>query len=262
VRGAPRVRHIPPYRHPKWLRRKRTSDYSNILQRSCTRMPDMKDMKRSFSGQRQFRGGVVDTGAPTSVLGIHEARLYAAELGVLLKLRADPKKRRFRFGVQPSHTLGTMLVTFPVGSHMVQLEVPVVPLDVPLLIGLDVMSRFDTALRPAKRKAYVGNEYSEVSLRFDGHLIWPCHPSAMSTFYSKNQLRRLHRHFLHPSAQKLMNLLSRASPADMNEESMRFIREITETCSTCEDLQRKPLSFSVRDGENTVFNQRLLIDLM
>jgi hypothetical protein len=58
-----------------------------------------KKLRRSRirRGWRTFRGGVVDTGAPVSVIGLKEARLYFQLLGIPFD-RGKASTRSFKFG--------------------------------------------------------------------------------------------------------------------------------------------------------------------
>jgi hypothetical protein len=120
------------------------------------------------------------------------------------------------------------------------------------------MSTYDITLKPASREAFVNGEV--IVLCHDGHLLWPRARSV--TYYTQNQIRKLHRHFIHPSAQKLSNLLSTSSPENMTPETRAMIYEITANCQTCQEISRRPLRFSVRSGDDVIFNQHLLLDIM
>jgi hypothetical protein len=221
-------------------------------------MPSVGALKGQPPGARTFRGGVLDTGAPTTVIGVKEARLYAEEMGIRLSSRSNQAGRIFRFGIHPCKAIGSIIILLPVGSVNVQVEVPIVAIDIPLLLGLDLMSTYDITLKPASREAFVNGEV--IVLCHDGHLLWPRAHSV--TYYTQNQIRKLHRHFIHPSAQKFSNLLSTSSPENMTPETRAMIYEITANCQTCQEISRRPLRFSVRSSDDVIFNQHFLLDIM
>ena len=84
-----------------------------------------------------------------------------------------------------------------------------------------------------------------------------------SAYFTKPQLIRLQKHFYHPSAEKLMELLKRSHPSDADEKTRSLIKEISEACKTCQTFSVKPQRFRVSlPPENMVFNREVALDLM
>jgi hypothetical protein len=223
-----------------------------------------QDRKRSTAGkgQRLFRGAVWDTGAPRTVIGRVEAELYAQQhTGSRLKLSRD-KKRTFRFGqtVTTSATVARILIS--IVSTVVAIVAHVVDIDIPLLIGLDVTREHGFDVMPTEGCLYHEPTDSKLPcVSGDSHIVTRWEP--LTTFYARGQIARMHNHLLHPSTQKLYDMLRRAKPEEMTPETRGIIDEVTQTCQTWQELRRKPLSFSIRDDQGEiVFNQRLLLDLM
>lgn len=73
---------------------------------------------------------------------------------------------------------------------------------------------------------------------------------------------RLHKHFFHPSAAKLYNVLKRSNPEKANEATLTILKEISRACATCQRFAPKPLSFQVTIPGDVVFNNELALDLM
>jgi Reverse transcriptase (RNA-dependent DNA polymerase) len=212
---------------------------------------------------RTFRGAVTDTGAPRSVIGVREAKLYCEEHGTKFSPRQSSESATvvFRFGNSTSPSLGLMRIAIPAPHGPLMVDVHIVALDIPFLIGLDILSEQGIDVS-ASRRALVWHRTGDIlPLHHDGHLVLKWEPTTLSCFYSASQIRRLHQHFLHPSATRLHSLLRRARPDEMNPMSMELIESITKSCSTCAEFKAKPITFKVRDIDDIVFNQQLLLDL-
>lgn len=83
-------------------------------------------------------------------------------------------------------------------------------------------------------------------------------------FYSRAQLERLHRHLLHPSATKLYALLRRAtnSAEKLPPDTLKTLKEISDTCKSCITFSPKQMVFHVRDTDNLRFNHEIIMDVM
>jgi Reverse transcriptase (RNA-dependent DNA polymerase) len=82
--------------------------------------------------------------------------------------------------------------------------------------------------------------------------------------FNGSQLEKLHRQFYHPSADKLYNLIKRARPDQVNDETRNILQEVTSTCHPCQMMARKPISFTVgsaKDNEIT-FNREIAMDIV
>jgi transposase InsO family protein len=214
--------------------------------------------KREF-GARVFRGAVIDTGAPHSVIGRAEAILYCAHLGIPFSPRL-PSPRQFKFGNTLCHSLGRLRVMLPFPHIPIAIDVDVVALDIPLLIGKSLLEKHDLIV-DVKRKRLI-SPHGNILLHDDGHLLIEWEPrQALHTFYTPAEIRNLHRHYLHPSAKRLYDILKRADP-NLSSATKDLVKDVTEACSSCAEFSRKPISFSVRTPDDIIFNQELLLDLM
>jgi hypothetical protein len=161
-------------------------------------------------GKKYFRGAVIDTGAPNSVIGRTEAHMYCNRLGIKFS-PGLPSARKFRFGSTVCHSLGELLVMLPTPKLPIAIDVDIVSLDIPLLIGKSVLEEHDLSI-DAKRKKLISPQ-GDVPLTDDGHLIVSWEPlKVLSTFYTPGEIRNLHRHYLHPSTQRLYDIIKRTDP--------------------------------------------------
>jgi hypothetical protein len=149
---------------------------------------------------------------------------------------------------------------FPTSAQPLSLVVDLVDMDIPLLIGKSTLADYDLCIDAKRRK--VISPLGTIDLVDDGHLTIPlCHNPAYESFYTRSQIRSMHRHYLHPSTTKLYEILKRANP-NISSDTRDLIEEITKACSSCSEYSSRPLHFSVRSPDDVVFNQELLIDVM
>ena len=138
-----------------------------------------------------------------------------------------------------------------------------------MLLGLDHLNSFELFLRQT-RDVLVSEKGWQWPVRKLGshyYLRWQDVELALtgvahSRIYSRRELRRLHRHFRHPSPQKLFNLLQSARLKDLPIETLRLIREITASCQQCQRFCRREVRFSSKLlREDLVFGRSIAVDL-
>jgi hypothetical protein len=139
--------------------------------------------------------------------------------------------------------------------------VDVVEPDIPLLIGLDTLDKHGLQFLSVSNKLQsvkAGWVLPVVRKRGHAYIIWS---NEFATMFSRPQLERLHRHFVHPSASKLHALLRRAYPDELSADALKILQEISHACHTCQTFARKPITFQVRFPDEVAFNQKVLLDL-
>ena len=151
----------------------------------------------------------------------------------------------------------------------------IVPVNVPALLGLDVLDSkqlcADNVINRVVRvkvlpRSCDSMEYQDIwsvpIIWRDGHL-YASMCFAVSTFYKTVQLRKLHRSFFHPSAEKLYNLLERAGLEAVTSETLERLKGIVVSYEPCQRIRNAPLRFRVTIGhENVRFNARAFVDIM
>lgn len=149
----------------------------------------------------------VDPGTQLTVIGDSQARAYAQEFAVHPRSRAS--MRAFKFGNVRHSGLGVIDIDMPVSeSHSLVLSAEIVDVIVPLLLRLDDLSGIRAVLDFAE-DAHVG-KFDEGRLplvREKEHIYlgW-----GASILYTPTELKRMHRHFKHPSAERVYALVRRA----------------------------------------------------
>jgi hypothetical protein len=99
--------------------------------------------------------------------------------------------------------------------------------------------------------------------RHDGHIYlqWD---DIFNVLYSTADLRKLHRQFFHPSADKLFNLFKRARPEEADAETIQCLQDISSTCHPCQMKALKPITFTVGSPKDPdiIFNREVAMDIM
>lgn len=80
--------------------------------------------------------------------------------------------------------------------------------------------------------------------------------------YNRTELERLHLHFFHSSAQKLLSLLKRGTTGRIQTDTSRLIQDIVDKCQGCQRFGTKPYRFRVSlPNEEIIFNHEVALDL-
>ena len=215
---------------------------------------------RVYKNSSVFHGACVDTGAQKTVIGKPQAVAYSRMVGV--KFKPSRSRHSFRFGSDVQSSLGSMPIRIPTGNGgFLPLNVEVVDIDVPLLIGLDFLKKEKLYPDTVDNKLVCKESAWHVPLtqKF-GHLYYDW--SATPILYTRSELIRLHKHFFHPSSAKLFELIKRSSPAEADAETRKVLHEISERCKTCQHLNHKSHRFRVSMPKECIFNEELALDLM
>jgi hypothetical protein len=72
----------------------------------------------------------------------------------------------------------------------------------------------------------------------------------------------LHQHLFYSSADKLLNLLKRANPANLPADTKDLLKHISKSCHACQVYSSKPIPFQIRYPAQIVFNHEIQLDLM
>ena len=223
-----------------------------------------------------MNGFLAHIGATKSCIGRKELNRICNAAGFRLK-PLSPSNNRFRFADSTYDFLGkaTIPLLTPPGVPSIPVELDVVQADIPALLEMDIFDKESITPCTASnrlikkipfekdgKKIYIEEWSAPLRRSSSGHMYAEMHfPTSM--FFTQTQLHKIHRHFLHPSAQKLFNLLKRARPEDPTHETLKVLEDLTKRCDPCQRIQNAPLRFRVSFGaENVRFNERVFIDIM
>ena len=80
--------------------------------------------------------------------------------------------------------------------------------------------------------------------------------------YTDAQLTRMHRHFYHPTPDRLFSLMKRAEDPSANTETYAQLEQISRKCDIRQRYEGQPGRFRVSIlSEDIVFNRTILMDL-
>ena len=195
------------------------------------------------------------------MVGREQAQAYARLSGRRLVL-APPAVTTFLFGGEEHASLGTLPMHVPLSeAYYLPLSIDVIQLNVPLLIGLDVLDHYGLYVNNVEdRLRSDGRDVDVPLVRKDGHiyLVW-----GAADHYTTTELTRVHRHFAHPHPDRLFAVLRQAKDPHATAETRAQLAEVTATCQVCQRLARAPSRFRVAlPTQDIVFNQTVLLDLM
>jgi hypothetical protein len=196
-----------------------------------------------YRPRTSFHGACIDTGAQKTVIGIHQAIAYCHMISIPFYPRRSPHS--FRFGSDVQRSLGSIPIRIPTANGaFLSVQVAVVDIDIPFLLGLEFLTKeflyADTVDDILVCKS--GKWQVPLAHKF-GHIYhdW----SETPILYTKSELIRLHKHFFHPSAPKMIDLIRRAKPEEADEATRKTLAEISRLCKACQLLNHKPHRFRV-----------------
>ena len=202
----------------------------------------------------------MDTGAAKSVIGLSQAHAYCREYRI--PFAPTTSTSRFIFGDQECASLGKLNILVPCPGTDLKVCVDIVQPSVPLLLGIDTLDKHKLNVLSVENELHsVVFGWTLPLIRQQGHLYLKWHPPS-ETFYSRQQLYRLHQHLFHPSAEKLLNLLKRANPENLPADTKHLLKDISKSCHACQVYSSKPIHFQIRDPASIVFNHEIQLDLM
>jgi hypothetical protein len=195
---------------------------------------------RAYSSTR-FLGACLDTGAASSRAGIAQAKALCNL--TFAEWKMEPSTRKFRFGDVKSEPLGILTVPLTTLAGILNSRLHVVK-GVPLLIGSDVLDT-EQWYRNTRDLLVCEKGWSLPMSRSQGH-YWLRHglQPTSSTMFTKTQLYHLHRHFRHPGAAKMYELLRRTPEVDLPPNLFKMLQDIVKHCGSCQIFRSREITLS------------------
>lgn len=168
----------------------------------------------------------------------------------------------FRFGNGNFRCIGKLTLRMPDSTCMVVVfEAHVVPINVPLLLELDVLQKLKLFINFDDETLCGPGEIWSVKLvqKFGNMYIeWP-----PAVYHNEPELRRIHQPFYHPATEKLMNFIRKGSSKHATPQLRKNLDRVQTTCDTCQRLAKELSRFRVVvPDEDCVFNRTVGKDLM
>lgn len=211
---------------------------------------------------QEFAGACVDSGAQKTVIGADQARSYCALVNGQMKRVDGLQKLIYTFGSHQHSGIGQVNILVPIShSFFLSFDADVVDANVPLLLGLDVLTSYRMILNFADDEVTSKADGWRLPLiRKGGHvyLDW-----TVGILYTVPELRKIHRHFYHPHSEKLYAMMRRADPKKVSPEVLADLERVSATCEVCQREADAPHRFRVSlPGSDCIFNRTVCMDLM
>ena len=149
-----------------------------------------------LTAKEKFLGACLDAGAQHTVIGKPQAEAYMASIGQEADLETAKELRSYRLGGCSFDTLGAVSIRLPIAEdYFLPLFVKVIALNVPFLLGLDIMDRYRMYVNNVTNHLVCVNEGVAVPVvRKYGHIYLDWGSDILYTF---SELQRIHKHFYH-----------------------------------------------------------------
>jgi len=202
-----------------------------------------------------YQGELWDTGAAKiSTVGKAQLEAYLREYP-RTKVDWTPSKESISFGGQGSKgSVGTVRIENPVGTVTYHI--------------LDTLTPFLLSLADADRLGAYFNNVRNVIIRKDGttipvvrkwgHPFFNIRKEETMSFFTEQELRRLHRRFGHPRTERLYNMLKNAG----HDVDPSVLKEIKKFCHMCQTHDPAPQRFKFTIKDNLHFNYKVVIDVV
>jgi hypothetical protein len=203
----------------------------------------------------------LDTGAAMYCVGYRQARVLRNLNGVPYELSTGTQ--RFKFGDVVSEPYGILNLPLRTPGGIVPLPIHVVPQNVPLLIGADILDAQQWYIRNVSVELVPAAGWTLPIARWQGH-YWLRHgfdELPASTRFTRTQLYHLHRYFRHPGVAKMHELLKRTKAEDLSPDTLAVLQDISEHFRSCQVFRNKEVAFSSRLKGDAVFNRSIEMDL-
>lgn len=112
-------------------------------------------------------------------------------------------------------------------------KIYIVPIDVPFLFGLDVLHDFVLCIDFEDISLKYNKQQWKIQINFQDKHGYIQHDKIPFTwYYNKQELFKLHRHLMRPSAGKIYSLLKRANPEKLTPKVQELQENIPQDCSS------------------------------
>lgn len=73
--------------------------------------------------------------------------------------------------------------------------------------------------------------------------------------FTRQELKRIHLHFVHPSVSKVSSLLNRAYPDKLKNDTIQLLTDIAKSCHFCHQYSSQNITFCARFLDDAIFNK-------
>ena len=212
-------------------------------------------------GATAFKGIMIDTGSNRySTAGKAQYEAYRIATGKKPPLL--PSMVSCAFGMGATSALGAVVIPFPFSDIILEATFHIVKADIPFILCLKDMDELGVHYNNlTNRLTHEASGRSIPVVRDNDHpfIRWNMMTHCLLT---ETELRRLHRRFGHPSAEKLHSLLRRADITDATDPDLRQTLEaISRECEACQRNAQAPRRFKFAYHDEKEFNHTIYVDV-
>lgn len=208
----------------------------------------------------KFLGAVSDTGAQKNVMGIQQADAYCKFAKRPFHLFSI--NWIFIFGDHSRRSIGSQKLILPTPSGPKIIIADNVSLTIPLFFGHDTLDYHAWNIQTVENKLHSVQENWKMLLSRSRGPVFLQWATTYRSLFSRSELSRMHRHFMHPSASKLFSLLHRSFTEKLQPNTLQILNGISRACLTCQHYFRNPPNLTVRFPDVEIFRYRIVMDLM
>lgn len=205
----------------------------------------------------------METGSTQSLIGHSQFHAYCKQYNLSIKTRPSPHYFRFGTGVHQSRGTFKARIPLPNQSYL-NLKTSIAPIEVPFLIGLDVL--LENAITTNFHKnAMQGKDIAwELPTYYkSGNAFKIPSPSPLRCCFTRNELIKHHKQLMHPSDCKLFTLLNHAYPSEISEKIRQILQKMAENGEPCSEQPVPPVRFRASiPRDEIIFNREFSIDLI
>ena len=218
-----------------------------------------------YSNGLIFDGIILDTGANRiSVMCLSQYEAYCREFGCPVDINYSENKGLNGIGGK-SVAIGSAKIPIPFIELGIVIDVRfrIMRDRCPSLLSLKDMISNGLDLSIQEKTISIGDE--KQSLLFENDFLkhkWS--PKDMDTaLYTEDELRKLHKHFGHPSVHALHKLLRTANPDECGEDVRKALESISQGCKSCQRNAPATRRFKISIGTGALrFNNIVAVDVM
>jgi hypothetical protein len=192
-----------------------------------------------------FNGVIIDTGANRrSTMCLEQYRAYCARYGSPHRIQKQARSIRGIGGSVRAVGIANLPIPFSDLNVTIDVEFLILPGAQPTLLSLRDMMENEIGLDILNGHAVFGDHVQKLHF-VNGFWVHRWEPGVFpSSYFTEEELRKLHRSFGHPSVTALTNVLRRARP---NESAgvRAMLDSIVQDCKVCSLTAAKPRHFKL-----------------
>ena len=217
---------------------------------------------------------LIDSGCPEMVCGAGWMKTYESACGK--QLEKVEKFDNFKFGNSVFKSSYAKIVPFKIGKLEEKIEVSIVDANIPMLLSKKKLREWGAQIDFSENKMYLKKTRETIQLNevTQGHLTYPmaknvkndCEELIHSILLVKKdgkirmkEIRKIHRIFGHPTADKLRQLLKDAGKAD--PVVVKILQKIQDTCKICKKHKKRSSRPKVGLPKSREVNETVCVDL-